>query len=200
MKKTKIFLPFATLALAFGLFGCNDAASSAAPSSSKAPATSSVAPATSSQAQAASSSEEESSEEAEEGLVVQVEDGTSENDAITFKTSHNVDTLMVDAWPQNAVLTLTFAAENAGAYEMHLFARAHGGYTSTNTDVVADTMEITMNGAPVTLEGEVDGGTFTDYKIGEVTLVKGNNTMTVKSLVEDGNMTTIDLFRFVEKA
>ena len=199
MKKSKIFLPFMTLALAFGLFGCNDASSSAAPSSSKAPASSSAAP--TSQAPAASSSEEESSEEeVEEGLVVQVEDGTSEDDAITFKTSHNVDTLMVDAWPQNAVLTLTFAAEKAGAYEMHLFARAHGGYTSTNTDVVAETMEITMNGAAVALEGEVDGGTFTDYKIGEVTLVNGNNTMTVKSLAEDGNMTTIDLFRFIEKA
>ena len=107
---------------------------------------------------------------------------------------------MVDAWPQNAVLTLEFNASKAGDYELHMFCRAHGGYQSTNTDVVASTMEITMNDAPVTLSGEVSGGTFTDYKIGEVTLIAGKNTMTVKSLAADGEICTIDLFTLVMKA
>ena len=133
-------------------------------------------------------------------IVVQIESGTSEGSVVTFKESHNVDTDMVDAWPQNAVLTLEFNASKAGDYELHVTCRAHGGYQSTNTDVVASTMEITMNGAPVTLSGEVSGGTFTDYKIGEVTLIAGKNTMTVKSLAADGEICTIDLFTLVMKA
>lgn len=133
-------------------------------------------------------------------IIVQVETGTSEGNVITFKDSHNVDTDMVDAWPQNAVLTIEFNASKAGDYELHMTCRAHGGYQSTNTDVVASTMEITMNNAPVTLSGSVSGGTFTDYKIGEVTLVSGKNTMTIKSLAADDNICTIDLFTFVMKA
>lgn len=138
-------------------------------------------------------------------IVVQIEDGTSENNAVTFKTSHNVDTQMVDAWPQNAVLTLEFNAAKAGNYELHVFCRAHGGYTSTNTDVFADTMEIKVNGNAVTLTGQAEGGTFTDYKLADVALVSGKNTMTVKNLAADATdgtscICTIDLFEFVPKA
>ena len=133
-------------------------------------------------------------------VVVQVESGTSEGNVITFKDSHNVDTDMVDSWPQNAVLTLNFTAKTAGAYELHVFCRAHGGYQSTETDVVAETMEITVNDAAVALSGSVSGGTFTDYTIGEATLIAGNNVMTVKSLAADNEISTIDLFRFVLKA
>lgn len=138
-------------------------------------------------------------------IIVQVESGTSEGDVVTFKDSHNVDTDMVNAWPQNAVLTLEFNAKKAGNYELHVFCRAHGGYQSTNTDVFADTMEIKINNAAVTLTGQAEGGTFTDYKMADVALVAGKNTMTVKNLAadaEDGSTTisTIDLFEFVPKA
>lgn len=138
-------------------------------------------------------------------LVVQIESGTSEGNVVTFKDSHNVETDMVDAWPQNAVLTLTFNAKKAGAYELHVFCRAHGGYQSTNTDVFAQTMEIKINGNAVTLGGQAEGGTFTDYKLADVNLVAGSNTMTVKNLAadaEDGSscICTIDLFEFVPKA
>ena len=138
-------------------------------------------------------------------IVVQVEDGTSEGSVVTFKDSHNVDTNMVDAWPSGATLTLTFAVSKAGNYELHVFCRAHGGYQSTNTDVFADTMEIKVNGNAVTLAGQAEGGTFTDYKLADVALTAGNNTMTVKNLAadaDDGTTTicTIDLFEFVPKA
>lgn len=138
-------------------------------------------------------------------VIVQIESGTSEDNVVTFKDSHNVDTEMVDAWPQNAVLTLTFSAAKAGNYELHVFCRAHGGYQSTNTDVFAQTMEIKINGNAVTLAGQAEGGTFTDYKLADVSLVAGNNTMTVKNLAadaEDGSscICTIDLFEFVPKA
>lgn len=133
-------------------------------------------------------------------VVVQIESGTSEGNVITFKDSHNVDTDMVDQWPANAVLTLNFNAKTAGAYELHVFCRAHGGYQSENTDVVAETMEIIVNSSPVALSGSVSGGTFTDYTIGEANLVAGPNVMTVKSLAADNEISTIDLFRFVIKA
>ena len=138
-------------------------------------------------------------------ITVQIEDGTSEDSVVTFKDSHNVDTQMVDAWPSGATLTLTFAVSKAGNYELHVFCRAHGGYQSINTDVFADTMEIKVNGNAVTLAGQAEGGTFTDYKLADVALTAGNNTMTVKNLAadaEDGTTTicTIDLFEFVPKA
>ena len=133
-------------------------------------------------------------------IIVQVESGTSEGNAVTFKDSHNVDTDMVDQWPQNAVLTLAFTAKKAGAYELHVFCRAHGGYQSTNTDVFADTMEVKINDAAVTLSGQAEGGTFTDYTMGDVTLNQGNNTMTVKNLAADNEISTIDYFMFVPKA
>lgn len=132
-------------------------------------------------------------------ITVQIESGTSDGGVITFKDSHNVDTDMVDQWPQNAVLNLEFNASKAGTYELHMFCRAHGGYQSENTDVVAETMEITMNGNPVTLSGSVTGGTFTDYKIGEVALIAGVNVMTVKSLALDNEICTIDLFTLILK-
>ena len=133
-------------------------------------------------------------------IIVQVESGTSEGNAVTFKESHNVDTDMVDQWPSQAVLTLTFNAKKAGNYEFYISCRAHGGYQSENTDVFADVLEVKINDAAVTLTGQAQGGTFTDYKAGEVALVAGPNTMTVKSLAADNENPTIDFFMFSPKA
>lgn len=133
-------------------------------------------------------------------IIVQVESGTSEGDAVTFKESHNVDTDMVDQWPSQAVLTLNFNVAKAGNYEFYISCRAHGGYTSTNTDVFADVLEVKVNNAAVTLSGQAEGGTFTDYKAGEVALIAGANVMTVKSLAADNENPTIDYFMFSPKA
>ena len=133
-------------------------------------------------------------------IIVQVESGTSEGDVITFKESHNVDTDMIDQWPSNAVLTLNFNVAKAGNYEFYISCRAHGGYQSTNTDVFADVLEVKVNNAAVTLSGQAEGGTFTDYKAGEVALVAGPNVMTVKSLAADNENPTIDYFMVSPKA
>lgn len=269
MKKSKIFLPFVALALAFGLVACNGGGeTSSAPKSTggnSQPAASSIVKKESIVVSAADSKTSIGIEEtvqlsakvgnealagvawssadatiasvSDAGLVtglkkgevsitakkdgytdgkititvtgssvvVQIEDGASEGNAVTFKDSHNVETQMVDAWPQNAVLTLTFNVAKAGNYELHVFCRAHGGYQSTNTDVFVETMEIKVNGNAVTLAGQAEGGTFTDYKLADVALTAGSNTMTVKNLAadaEDGTscICTIDLFEFVPKA
>ena len=133
-------------------------------------------------------------------IIVQVESGTSEGSVITFKESHNVDTDMVDAWPSNAVLTLNFEAKKAGNYEFYISCRAHGGYQSENTDVFAEVFEVKINDTAVALSGQAQGGTFTDYKAGEVALVAGANTMTVKSLAADNENPTVDFFMFSPKA
>ena len=133
-------------------------------------------------------------------IIVQVESGTSEGSVVTFKESHNVDTDMVDQWPSQAVLTLSFNVKKAGNYEFYISCRAHGGYQSENTDVFADVLEVKINDTAVALSGQAVGGTFTDYKAGEVALTAGANTMTVKSLAADNENPTIDFFMFSPKA
>ena len=136
--------------------------------------------------------------EAEGVIVVQVEDGTSEGDVVTFKTSNNLDTLMVNEWPTDAVLTLTVNAETAGKYSLYMNARAHGGYSGGNTDDLATCMEVKINGGDaLSMTGEVTSGAFKLYLLGEVTLNAGPNTMTVKNLTD---IPTIDLFRFIPVA
>lgn len=129
-------------------------------------------------------------------LIVQVESGTGEG--ITFRTSYNTDTEIIDAWPQGAVLTLNFTATKAGAFELYLYGRASGGYQSETTDKPAEMMEIKINNTAVELSGEIAPGAFALHKIGEVNLNVGANTMTVKNLGE--TITTIDYFRLVPKA
>ena len=136
--------------------------------------------------------------EAEGVIIVQVEDGSSEGDVVTFKTSNNLDTLMVNEWPTDAVLTLSVTAATAGKYALYMNARAHGGYNGGNTDVLADCMEVKINGGdPLALSGEVTSGAFKLYLLGEVNLSAGPNTMTVKNLTD---IPTIDLFKFIPVA
>ena len=136
--------------------------------------------------------------EAEGVFVVQVEDGTSEGNVITFKTSNNLDTLMVDTWPTDAVLTLNISDATAGTYVLYMNARAHGGYSGGNTDDLATCMEVKVNGgAALSMSGSVTSGAFKLYELGEITLNAGANVLTIKSLTD---IPTIDLFRFVPKA
>ena len=80
--------------------------------------------------------------EAEGVIAVSINEGTSEGDAVTFRTSQNLQApynYIVDAWPEGAILTVAVNNEGAaGAFNMHIRCRASGGYQSTNTDVFAD--------------------------------------------------------------
>ena len=138
--------------------------------------------------------------EAEGVIVVQVEDGTSPDDAVTFKTSNNLESgnKMVDAWPVGAVLTLNVNNEGAaGAFTLYMNARAHGGYQSEYTDNLATCIELKINGNKLDMEGTVLGGAFAIYTLGEVNLTAGPNTMTIECKTD---APTIDLFRFIPKA
>lgn len=139
-------------------------------------------------------------EEAAGVVAVSINEGTSEGDAVTFRTSQNLEApynYIVDAWPADAVLTINFNNEGAaGVYNMFMVARASGGYSSTTTDDLATCMELTVNGNAVTLAGTVSGS-FTSYLLGEVNLNADANVMTIKCLT---TVPTINMFRFIPKA
>lgn len=140
-------------------------------------------------------------EEAEGVFAVSINEGTSEGSVVTFRTSQNLSepyNYIVDEFPANAVLSFTIDAPAAGSYNLYMRCRASGGYNSTTTDDLATCMEVKVNDVAVAATGTVSGSSFTDYLIGEVTLVAGaNNTLTIKCLT---TVPTANLLRFVPKA
>ena len=131
-------------------------------------------------------------------IAVSINTGTSEGDAITFRTSQNLTepyNYIVDAWPEGATLTVAVNNEGAaGSFSMYMRARASGGYSSTTTDDLATCMEVKVNGTALTLSGTVSGSTFTDYLLGTVSLNAGANTITIKCLT---TVPTMNLLRFI---
>ena len=139
--------------------------------------------------------------EAEGVIAVSINEGTSEGDAVTVRTSQNLQApynYIVDAWPEGAILTVAVNNEGAaGAFNMHIRCRASGGYQSTTEDDLATCMEIKVNGTVVAGSGTVSGNTFTDYLFGEVNLNAGANTVTIECKT---TVPTINMLRFLPKA
>ena len=139
--------------------------------------------------------------EAEGVIAVSINEGTSEGDAVTFRTSQNLQApynYIVDAWPEGAILTVAVNNEGAaGAFNMYIRCRASGGYQSTTEDDLATCMEIKVNGTVVAGSGTVSGNTFTDYLFGEVNLNAGANTVTIECKT---TVPTINMLRFLPKA
>jgi len=123
-----------------------------------------------------------------------------QGEGITTRTSYNLEAptnYIIEEFPANAVGTLEFDAENAGTYSLYMRARASGGYNSSNIDDLATCMELSVNGVKLTLTNQVQGSSFTDYLLGEVTLTAGKGTIEIKCLT---TVPTINLFRFFPKA
>ena len=121
-------------------------------------------------------------------------------EGIATKTSQNLtapDNVIIDTFDVDAVGTLEFNAEKGGKFEMHMKARASGGYNATEPNDLATCMELTLNGAKLTLSGEVAARTFETYLLGEVTLNAGKNTIEIKCI---SAVPGINLFKFVPKA
>ncbi len=138
--------------------------------------------------------------EAEGVIAVSINEGTSEGDVVTFRTSQNLQApynYIVNAWPEGAILTVAVNNEGAaGAFNMYIRCRASGGYQSTTEDDLATCMEIKVNGTVVAGSGTVSGNTFTDYLIGEVNLNAGANTVTIECKT---TVPTINMLRFLPK-
>ena len=139
--------------------------------------------------------------EAEGVIAVSINEGTSPEDVVTFRTSQNLSApynYIVDAWPEGAILTLNVNNEGAaGAFNMYIRCRASGGYQSTTQDDLATCMEIKVNGNVITGSGTVSGNSFTDYLFGEVNLSNGNNVVTIECKT---TVPTINMLRFLPKA
>ena len=139
--------------------------------------------------------------EAEGVIAVSINEGTSPEDVVTFRTSQNLSApynYIVDAWPEGAILTLNVNNEGAaGAFNMYIRCRASGGYQSTTQDDLATCMEIKVNGTVITGSGTVSGNSFTDYLFGEVNLSNGNNVVTIECKT---TVPTINMLRFLPKA
>ena len=121
-------------------------------------------------------------------------------EGITTKTSQDLtapDNVIIDTFDVDAVGTLEFNAEKGGKFEMYMKARASGGYSATEPNDLATCMELTLNGAKLTLSGEVAAGTFETYLLGEVTLNASKNTIEIKCI---SAVPGINLFKFVPKA
>ena len=139
--------------------------------------------------------------EAEGVIAVSINEGTSPEDVVTFRTSQNLSApynYIVDAWPEGAILTLNVNNEGAaGAFNMYIRCRASGGYQSTTQDNLATCKEIKVNGNVITGSGTVSGNSFTDYLFGEVNLSNGNNVVTIECKT---TVPTINMLRFLPKA
>lgn len=124
---------------------------------------------------------------------------------ITFRTpssSSNASGDVTKEWPKDATLTYTFNAANAEDYVIFLVGRANGGstgYSYTDTKV-AENLEFTVNTTKVTVDADlvISGSTITSYKIGEVAVNAGENTLVIKCI---GDLPpTVDFFKLTPKS
>lgn len=132
--------------------------------------------------------------EAETGVSSKDESGA---DQITFRNAsggHN----STDAFPSGATLTINVEATNAGSYTMTFLARRSRNQGEFDNKF-ATAFEMKINDAAVATEAAVDGTSWADYVIANVTLKAGANTLTIKALTEV-NPINIDSLRFTPVA
>ena len=123
---------------------------------------------------------------------------------IPTRTSRNLEApynYIIDedngGFPANTTGTISFTVAEAGTYNLYMRCRASGGYNSSTVDDLATCMEVKVNGTKLNVTGTVQGNSFTDYLLGEVTLAAGAGTLEIKCLTV---VPTINMFRFIPKA
>lgn len=138
-------------------------------------------------------------------LEAELNEETATAAGITYRTpssSSNASGKVTQAWPKEATLTYTFNAANAEDYVIFLVGRANGGstgYSYTDTKV-AENLEFTVNTTKVTVDADlvISGSTITPYKIGEVAVNAGENTLVIKCI---GDLPpTVDFFKLTPKS
>ena len=131
--------------------------------------------------------------------IVEIETGTCDpaEGGATFKNATG-GYRVTDAFPVDAVITLNFDAPQAGAYKMVWTCRR--SYNQGEFDNKFTTaFEIKVNGTAVASEAEVNGNSWADYEVAEVTLKQSQNVVTIKALTEI-NPINIDTLTFTLKA
>lgn len=138
----------------------------------------------------------------------QAEDGTCEGAAIgeadtkIIKRSTSTGETCTAQWEAEAVLTIKFNADKAGAYSVYLNGRAGGQYGTVNIDDLKAVIEVKVNNVAIAIPDAlaVSGRTFTDYLLGNANLTVGENTIEVKAIGESNTAPNIDFFKLVPNA
>ena len=138
----------------------------------------------------------------------QAEDGTCEGAAIgeadtkIIKRSTSTGETCTAQWEAEAVLTIKFNADKAGAYSVYLNGRAGGQYGTANIDDLKAVIEVKVNNVAIAIPDAlaVSGRTFTDYLLGNANLTVGENTIEVKAIGESNTAPNIDFFKLVPNA
>lgn len=138
----------------------------------------------------------------------QAEDGTCEDAAIgeadtkIIKRSTSTGETCTAQWEAEAVLTIKFNVENAGAYSVYLNGRAGGQYGTVNIDDLKAVIEVKVNNVAIAIPDAlaISGRTFTDYLLGNANLTVGENTIEVKAIGESNTAPNIDFFKLVPNA
>lgn len=145
-------------------------------------------------------------------LRVQAEDGTcggaalteadAENPTAIVKRSTSSGETCTAQWAAEAVLVMTFNAQNAGSYKLYLNGRAGGQYGMSNIEDLKAVIEVKVNDAALALPDAfaISGRTFTDYLLGNVTLKAGENKIEIKAIGEADTAPNIDFMKLVPNA
>lgn len=138
----------------------------------------------------------------------QAEDGTCEDAAIgeadtkIIKRTTSTGETCTAQWEAEAVLTIKFNADKAGAYSVYLNGRAGGQYGTVNIDDLKAVIEVKVNNVAIAIPDAlaISGRTFTDYLLGNANLTVGENTIEVKAIGESNTAPNIDFFKLVPNA
>lgn len=142
----------------------------------------------------------------------QAEDGTCDGAAITEsdaetptainKRGTSTGETCTAQWEAEAVLTIKFNADKAGAYSVYLNGRAGGQYGTVNIDDLKAVIEVKVNNVAIAIPDAlaISGRTFTDYLLGNTNLTVGENTIEVKAIGESNTAPNIDFFKLVPNA
>ena len=137
-------------------------------------------------------------------IMVEVENGTSEGDVVTFRrpSSGSPSGQATNAFPVDAVLEIKFTASAAGEMMLKLAARAPTSAYNTGEDYPLDgVMKLELNDAEVSLAEAVVPNTtwgFNEGEIGKVTVKAGENVIKVTALAD--GMPALDYFLLVPLA
>lgn len=133
-------------------------------------------------------------------IQVEVETGTSEGDAVTFRvpSTGSPSGQATNAFPVDAVLTIKFNATAAQDMKMVIVARPPTSVYNTGVDYALDgIMKLELNDAEISLaDVAIPNATwgFNEAIIGQVSVKEGENVIKVTAL--DSAMPALDYFLF----
>lgn len=121
---------------------------------------------------------------------------------IVYRTTSGGETCTAQ-WEAGKSLIINFNAANAGSYKMYLNARAGGQYGMSNISDLAAVIEVKVNDAAITIPADtaIEGRTFIDVLLGNVTLKSGDNKIEIKAIAEESDVApNIDFIKLVPNA